>query len=137
MKKAMRLVILIISALCIFSLITPKYVLADIDTDSFNPYSVDSNGVDGNTVTKYTNKALGILSVVAIIVSVIAFMILGLKFIIGSATEKADYKKTLVPVLIGIFIIVFITSIVGVFVDFGDSINNSTTSSDFIGPTKP
>ena len=123
MKKAMRLVILIISALCIFSLITPKYAFADIDTDSFNPYSVDSNGVDGNTVTKYTNKALGILSVVAIIVSVIAFMILGLKFIIGSATEKADYKKTLVPVLIGIFIIVFITSIVGVFVDFGDSIN--------------
>ena len=134
MKKAMRLVILIISALCIFSLITPKYAFADIDTDSF---SVDSNGVDGNTVTKYTNKALGILSVVAIIVSVIAFMILGLKFIIGSATEKADYKKTLVPVLIGIFIIVFITSIVGVFVDFGDSINNSTTSSNFIGPTKP
>lgn len=125
MKKAMRLVILIISALCIFSLITPKYAFADIDAGSFNPYDIDKNGVDQKTVTKYANNVYSILYIVAIVISVITLMILGLKYIIGSATDKADYKKTLIPVLIGIFIVACITSILGVIASFGGSINDS------------
>lgn len=128
MKKIMKLVILIISILCIFSLITPKYAFADIDTDSFNPYEIDKNGVDQQTVTKYTNNIYSILYIVAIVVAVIALMILGLKYIVGSATQKADYKKTLVPVIIGICIIVFITTILGIFASFGKSINNSANT---------
>ena len=125
MKKTIKLIVLIISVLCIFSLITPKYTFADIDTSSFNPYDIDKNGVDQNTVTKYTNNVYSILYIVAIVVSVIALMILGLKYIIGSATDKAEYKKTLIPVLIGIFIVACITSILGVIASFGGSINDS------------
>lgn len=128
MKKAIKFMVLIISILCIFSLITPKYAFAEIDTSSFNPYEIDKNGVDQNTVTKYTNNVYSILYIVAIVVSVIALMILGLKYIIGSATEKAEYKKTLVPVIVGICVIVFITTILGIFASFGKSINNSAST---------
>lgn len=124
MKKTIKFIVLIISLLCIFSLITPKYALADIDTSSFNPYDIDKNGVDQNTVTKYANNVYSILYIVAIVISVIALMILGLKYIIGSATDKADYKKTLVPVIIGIFIAACITSILGVIASIGGSIND-------------
>lgn len=125
MKKNIKFIVLIISVLCIFSLITPKYTFADIDTGSFNPYDIDKNGVDQKTVTKYANNVYSILYIVAIVISVIALMILGLKYIIGSATDKADYKKTLIPVLIGIFIVACITSILGVIASVGGSINDS------------
>jgi len=125
MKKTIKFIVLIISVLCIFSLITPKYTFADIDTGSFNPYDIDKNGVDQKTVTKYANNVYSILYIVAIVISVITLMILGLKYIIGSATDKADYKKTLIPVLIGIFIVACITSILGVIASFGGSINDS------------
>ena len=128
MKKAIKFIVLIITVLCIFSLITPKYTFADIDTNSFNPYKIDKNEVDEKTVTKYTNKILGVLSTVGVIVSVIALMIVGLKFIIGSATEKAEYKKTLVPIIIGILIIAFISTILGIFASLGDSINEANNS---------
>lgn len=128
MKKAIKFTVLIISVLCIFSLITPKYTFAEIDTSSFNPYEIDKNGVDEKTVTKYTNNVYSILYIVAIVVSVIALMILGLKYIIGSATEKAEYKKTLVPVIIGICVVVFITTILGIFASFGKTINDSAST---------
>lgn len=128
MKKAIKFIVLIISVLCIFSLITPKYTFAEIDTSSFNPYEIDKNGVDEKTVTKYTNNVYSILYIVAIVVSVIALMILGLKYIIGSATEKAEYKKTLVPVIIGICVVVFITTILGIFASFGKTINDSAST---------
>lgn len=128
MKKAIKFMVLIISILCIFSLITPKYTFAEIDTSSFNPYEIDKNGVDEKTVTKYTNNVYSILYIVAIVVSVIALMILGLKYIIGSATEKAEYKKTLVPVIIGICVVVFITTILGIFASFGKTINDSAST---------
>ena len=128
MKKAIKFIVLIISVLCIFSLIRPKYTFAEIDTSSFNPYEIDKNGVDEKTVTKYTNNVYSILYIVAIVVSVIALMILGLKYIIGSATEKAEYKKTLVPVIIGICVVVFITTILGIFASFGKTINDSAST---------
>lgn len=136
MKKVIKLILLLLSFIIIFSLITTNYTYADIDTNSFNPWDTQPEGIDSETVTKYTNKVLGPLATVGVIVSVIAIMILGLKFIIGSATEKAEYKKHLVPVVLGICIIVFIFSILGILNSLGESINNGAGQQQFIGPRK-
>ena len=34
-------------------------------------------------------------------VSVIVLLVLGIKYMIGSAEEKAEYKKTMIPYLVG------------------------------------
>ena len=44
---------------------------------------------------------VGILRTVGIILSVIILIILGIKYMMGSAEEKADYKKSMMPYIIG------------------------------------
>lgn len=124
MKKVIKFILLILSFTILFSFITSNYSYAEIDTNSFNPWNTQPEGIDGTTVTKYTNKVIGPLSTFGIIVSVIGLMILGLKYITAGVTEKADYKKSLMPVVIGICMIVFIFSILGILNTLGDSINN-------------
>ena len=51
---------------------------------------------------------------ISIVVAVVVLMIIGLKFILGSTSEKAEYKKSLIPVVVGVLILVFATTIVKV-----------------------
>ena len=46
-------------------------------------------------------------------------MYTGLKFIVGSTQEKAEYKKSLVPIVVGVAILVFATTIVNVLFSLG------------------
>lgn len=56
---------------------------------------------EANTVRTMGNKAVQIVSRVSSILSVIVIIILGIKYMMGSVDEKAEYKKTLLPFLIG------------------------------------
>ena len=47
------------------------------------------------------NDFISIISTVGMIVSVIVLMVLGIKYMMGSAEEKAEYKKTFIPYLVG------------------------------------
>ena len=40
-------------------------------------------------------------------------MILGIKYMIGSVEEKAEYKKSMIPYIIGILLLVSTSAIVG------------------------
>ena len=68
-------------------------------------------------------------------------MIIGLKFILGSAQEKAEYKQHLIPVVVGICFIAFLFTIIGVLSSFGDNIGSepevTINDPEFIGPKKP
>ena len=59
----------------------------------------NSNGT--NIVVGIGNTITGILQVVGIVISVIILMVLGIKYMMGSAEEKAEYKKTFIPFIIG------------------------------------
>ncbi|MEI3401230.1 MAG: hypothetical protein V8R51_02250 [Clostridia bacterium] len=41
------------------------------------------------------------MQTVGIVLSVVILIILGIKYMMGSAEEKAEYKKTMIPYLIG------------------------------------
>lgn len=58
--------------------------------------------VDPSTsIVPKADRILGIIKTVGTIVSVIALAGLGIKYILGSVEQKAEYKKTLKPYLIG------------------------------------
>lgn len=64
--------------------------------------------------TEFVNKAKNVAGFVrnfAIIASVIVIMVLGVKYILGSVEEKAEYKKSFMPLIIGIVLVVAATSI--------------------------
>ncbi len=47
------------------------------------------------------NNVLGMVSTGASVLAVIILIVLGVKYMMGSAEEKAEYKKTLLPYAIG------------------------------------
>ena len=52
-------------------------------------------------VTTFGNTILGVLQAVGTIAAVGILMVLGIKYMMGSTEEKAEYKKTMLPYVIG------------------------------------
>jgi len=60
------------------------------------------NAVTGSTQIENVGKSIvGILQTVGIVLSVVVLIVLGIKYMMGSAEEKAEYKKTMMPYLVG------------------------------------
>lgn len=83
--------------------------------------SVDYRGAPGTDVTGINNignQIITIVSTVGSIASVIVLVILGLKYMMGSAEEKAEYKKTLMPYIIGAALVFAASAIAGIVFSF-------------------
>lgn len=57
---------------------------------------------------------IGTVNIIGVIVSVIALIIIGIKYMIGSTEEKASYKQELMPYLIGAVFVFSSTTIANV-----------------------
>lgn len=60
---------------------------------------------------------------VGTVISVVALMAIGLKFMMGSASEKAAYKETMIPYLVGAVMLFTIPNILGILYDLVKGIN--------------
>jgi len=75
-------------------------------------FAVDPNLITGDPTTPGADKVqdvgqkvLGIIQVAGSVVAVIILAVLGIKYMMGSAEEKAEYKKVMIPYLIGAVLI--------------------------------
>lgn len=59
----------------------------------------DTNNMD--KIYDVGNSIIGILSIIGSAASIIFLIILGIKYMTGSLEDKATYKKTLLPYVIG------------------------------------
>ena len=57
------------------------------------------------SVQSLGNQIVGIITTVGVVVAVVVLLILGIKYMMGSASEKAEYKKTMIPYLVGAILI--------------------------------
>lgn len=79
-----------------------------------NPWDFKPGGTSGSDteiITEKANTIISTISIIGIIIAVITLIILGLKYMVGSVSEKADYKKSMIPYLVGV---IFIVGIVGI-----------------------
>lgn len=63
--------------------------------------SIDPTTPTDTTYQTVGNKVIGVIQVIGIIISVVCLMVLGIKYMMGSSEEKAEYKKTFIPYLVG------------------------------------
>ena len=56
---------------------------------------------DSEIIKNVGNQVIGVLQAIGIVVSVIVAIILGIKYMLGSVDQKAEYKKTMLPYAIG------------------------------------
>ena len=67
----------------------------------------DYKGTNPNSnVLKFAaNNILGIIQTIGVVASVVMLMAIGIKYMVGSVEERANYKQTLKPYIIGAFIL--------------------------------
>lgn len=108
MKKAYKaLSILMIVVMIAF---TCTNVFAAISIDDIK---TDADiGDAGDTMASIGSTVLTVVTNVAIILAVVLIAILGVKYMMGSLEEKAEYKKSMMPYLIGA-VLVFGAGIIG------------------------
>ena len=54
-----------------------------------------------SSITDVGNGIITIITTIGSILSVVVLIILGIKYMMGSVEERADYKKTMMPYIIG------------------------------------
>ena len=119
MNKTIKIlsIVLMVSIMVLF-LTTNVFAAGDVIGKLDPDYDVE--GAEG--LTNVGQQIISIISVVAIVISVIVLLILGIKYMMGSASEKAEYKKTMIPYLVGAVIIFGAGAIAQVVVNLADSI---------------
>lgn len=85
-------------------------------------------GTGTSSVKSLGQQILGIVQLVGSIAAVVVLVVLGIKYMMGSAEEKADYKKSMIPYLVGAVLIFASTAIVGVVYDMAQALNGTATT---------
>ena len=118
MKKNLILkMILTFMVICMMiSIMTPVFATT-IGGVEINPKK-DNVG----QVTELGNQIIGIVQVVGTIVAVVALLILGIKYMMGSAEEKAEYKKVMLPYVIGLILLFAGVNIVAMLVSWAQNV---------------
>jgi type IV secretory pathway VirB2 component (pilin) len=94
---------------------------ADFDANFWDP----SGGGDGDSkLLEIGNKIIGPIQVIGSLVSVIAIIIIGIKYMLGSVEEKAQYKETLGPYFLGAVFVFGITNVLSIVYNIAISLNN-------------
>lgn len=75
-----------------------------INPDNYKPSSPTSTDLGTAGKSKVENM-LGWITIIGIIVSIASISILGIKYMVGSIEERAEYKKTMLPILIGMILL--------------------------------
>ena len=88
-----------------------------IDPDDYDPSKNPLTTDDAVEVVEKVGWILGAIRNISMVVSVIVLMIIGIKYMIGSVEEKANYKATMMPYVIGCVMAVAGTTIVSFIYD--------------------
>ena len=122
MSKQVKILTTVIMVIMVIATIS-NVVLAS------NPGQVISNFKpnysDTTKVTDMGQRIVGILQVLGIVVAIVVLTIVGIKYMMGSAEEKAEYKKVMIPYIVGAILVFGATTIVNVVYQIATSATGS------------
>lgn len=123
MKKLSKAVSIVLIMVMVLSFATNVFAAV---TGVSNPSSLTGKAVSGTEkITSIGNQVITILTIVGTVFSVIVLIILGLKYMMGSAEEKAEYKKTMMPYVIGAALVFAASAIAGILYSFLSNVSAS------------
>lgn len=96
MKKTIK--ILNIAFIIFMLIITYTMSVIGINIDNISNKETVPGGHEIKSIASYIYS--GLMSI-GIVLSVVILAILGVKYMLGSASERAEYKKSMMPYLIG------------------------------------
>lgn len=139
MKKLVKIITVLVLTLMIFSNMVhvtagpPSYSsqhsdggeggvsAGDIDTSIYRPSKLDEE--DYKEAFSMATNIVSALQIIGIVIAIVGVMILGIKYMLGSVEQKAEYKKTMIPYIVGCVFIFAITTIVSILYKLGSQLN--------------
>lgn len=82
-----------------------------LDDPLSNPNIWKPSVVEEPELLEKAGTILGVINVIGIVCSVLVLTIIGIKYMVGSIEEKAEYKKTMSTYILGMFMLVSATTI--------------------------
>ena len=128
-KKVITLILLTF----IIAIILPdmSYAMDEVlqQGDSFVSIGQSSaSPIDQGALKSTSDYVYNILFTIAVVLAVAIGMIIGIQFMIGSAAEQAKVKETLVPYVIGVFIVFASFTIWKIVVTIGNDVTELQSS---------
>ena len=110
--KIRKILGVLLIALIILSIGTTVHAgLGYVNPDNYiTTPSLDSAG----ETVEMAQKIIGIINVIGTIIFIVTVILLGIKYMIGSTEQRAEYKNTMIPIFIGAFMLFSITSILNI-----------------------
>ncbi len=125
-KLINRIIMLFICCMFIFSLSTVfgtgQGTVDPSKVTKPSPLTTD----DTQTAIDKVKPVVQFISGVGVAVSVITLVVLGIKYMVGSIEEKAEYKKSMIPYLIGAFLVFGISTVLSIIMEFTNEIFPTT-----------
>ena len=122
MKKSVKIVsIALVIMMALLSV--SNVVLASGIPGKIDQIAAGSTDVEDDKIIELGAKIVTIMQTVGIVVAVVILLILGIKYIMGSAEVKAEYKKTMVPYVVGAILIFASTTIVNIVYQLANGLN--------------
>ena len=104
-KIIIILIVLIMSSTVLSNIVYAKPI---VNTNDYGQGNLGNN----TKALGIVGTILSVIQIVGVIVAVISISILGIKYMTGSVEEKADYKKSMIPFLVGTVLIVAVGTII-------------------------
>ena len=111
MKKSVKIIAVLLMVVLAVSVVTvPCFATtAKSVIDKITPETPSGN----EKILSTAGKIMGYIKWIAAVAAVIIVGILGIKYMLGSVEEKAEYKKSFVPLIVGAAVVVLATQIAG------------------------
>ena len=101
--------------LCIALIFNVIFAADAIGDPRDNPTQYQPGSMSGaDKVMEIGNRIIGIIQFIGSFASVGVLIVLGIKYMMGSIEERAEYKKTMLPYVIGAVFVFAITNILGI-----------------------
>lgn len=102
MNKTVKILTSVLTIALLVSVMIPSMVMATNGVVD-NLFNQNAQGTEG--IQTVGGRIVSVITTIGIVVAVVVLLILGIKYMMGSASEKAEYKKTMIPYLVGAVLI--------------------------------
>lgn len=116
MKILQKILVVLLIAMCV-SIVMPRAVVnADGAIGAIGQIQPtnDTTGTEG--FVKVVNNLLGFLQIASGLIAVVMIAVTGFRYIIETPEMKNELKKSMVPIIVGILLVFFATSIAKFFI---------------------
>lgn len=115
LDKVLSVLMIVVMLACVSTTVFAKLDVSNISDDA-------NIGNAETTMASLGSQILTIVTNVGIILAVVLIAILGIKYMMGSTEEKAEYKKSMIPYIVGAILVFGASTVAKVVVNFADSI---------------